>query len=142
MIIAVRLTERQLVKDTADVVERLHAIRALGVQISVDDFGTGYSSLAYLQQFPVTHIKIDRSFVTTLDDPDRPAGVAGAIIEIGRALGMSTIAEGIETERQLERLRAMGCPMGQGFLLGRPLEPDAMLELIARPTDATALTAA
>lgn len=55
---------------------------------------------------------------------------------------MSTIAEGIETERQLERLRAMGCPMGQGFLLGRPLEPDAMLELIARPTDATALTAA
>jgi EAL domain-containing protein (putative c-di-GMP-specific phosphodiesterase class I) len=124
------------------VVERLHAIRALGVQISVDDFGTGYSSLAYLQQFPVSHIKIDRSFVTTLDDADRPAGVAAAIIEIGRALGMSTIAEGIETEVQLERLRALGCPLGQGFLLGRPLEPDAMLELIIGPADATALTAA
>jgi diguanylate cyclase (GGDEF)-like protein/PAS domain S-box-containing protein len=140
--LTLELTERQLVKDTADVVERLHAVRALGVQISVDDFGTGYSSLAYLQQFPVSHIKIDRSFVTTLDDPDRPAGVAGAIIEIGRALGMSTIAEGIETERQLERLRAMGCPLGQGFLLGRPLEPDAMLELITGPADGAALTAA
>ena len=140
--LTLELTERQLVKDTADVVERLHAIRALGVQISVDDFGTGYSSLAYLQRFPVSHIKIDRSFVTTLDDPDRPPGVAAAIIEIGRALGMSTIAEGIETDRQLERLRTMGCPLGQGFLLGRPLEPDMMLELITGPADAPALTAA
>lgn len=87
MIIAVRLTERQLVKDTADVVERLHAIRALGVQISVDDFGTGYSSLAYLQQFPVTHIKIDRSFVTTLDDltarPELPARSSRSAVRSG-----------------------------------------------------------
>jgi diguanylate cyclase (GGDEF)-like protein/PAS domain S-box-containing protein len=129
--LTLELTERQLVQNTTDVLERLHAIRALGVQISIDDFGTGYSSLAYLQQFPVGHIKIDRSFVTPLEDPERGPGVAGAIVEIGRALGMSTIAEGIESERQRERLLALGCPLGQGYLFGRPLEPEAMLALVA-----------
>lgn len=129
--LTLELLERQLVQDTAEVLERLHAIRALGVQISIDDFGTGYSSLAYLQQFPISHIKIDRSFVIPLDDPDQGPGLAAAIIEIGRALGMSTIAEGIETERQLERLRTMGCPLGQGYLLGRPIDAEAMLELVA-----------
>jgi len=129
--LTLELLERQLVLDTAEVLERLHAIRALGVQIAIDDFGTGYSSLAYLQQFPIGHIKIDRSFVIPLDDPDQGPGLAAAIVEIGRALGMSTIAEGIETERQLERLRTMGCPLGQGYLLGRPLDAEAMLELVA-----------
>lgn len=129
--LTLELTERQLVADTADVLERLHAIRSLGVQISIDDFGTGYSSLAYLQRFPVNHIKIDRSFVTPLDDAGQISGVAGAIVQIGRALGMATIAEGIETPRQLERLRAMGCPLGQGYLLGRPLDAPEMLERVA-----------
>ncbi len=128
--LTLEVTESLLIQDVVAVMERLHTIRALGVQISIDDFGTGYSSLAYLQQFPVNHIKIDRSFVTPLDDPDAGPGVAGAVVEIGQALGMSTIAEGIETERELERLRAMGCSMGQGFLLGRPQGPDAMLELV------------
>jgi diguanylate cyclase (GGDEF)-like protein/PAS domain S-box-containing protein len=128
--LTLELTERELVRDTADVLERLQAVRALGVTFSVDDFGTGYSSLAYLQQFPVSHIKIDRSFVTPLDDPDQGSGLAAAIVEIGRALGMSTIAEGIETERQLDRLHTMGCPLGQGYLLGRPLDSMAMLELV------------
>jgi diguanylate cyclase (GGDEF)-like protein/PAS domain S-box-containing protein len=140
--LTLELTERQLVQDTTEVLARLHAIRALGVQISIDDFGTGYSSLAYLQQFPVSHIKIDRSFVTPLDDPDRGNGVAGAIVEIGRALGMSTIAEGIETERQLERLLAMGCPLGQGYLLGRPLDAAAMLKLVAHAKPSTKAHAA
>ena len=135
--LTLELTERQLVQDTAEVLARLHAIRALGVQISIDDFGTGYSSLAYLQQFPVNTIKIDRSFVTPLDDPDQGSGLAAAIVEIGRALGIGTIAEGIETERQRERLLAMGCPLGQGYLLGRPLESASMLELVA---DSSALT--
>jgi EAL domain-containing protein (putative c-di-GMP-specific phosphodiesterase class I) len=140
--LTLELTERQLVQDTSEVLERLHAIRALGVQISVDDFGTGYSSLAYLQHFPVSHIKIDRSFVTPLDDPEEGPGLAAAIVEIGRALGMSTIAEGIETERQLERLRAMGCPLGQGYLLGRPLESAAMLKLIAGSRGSPIMSAA
>jgi len=103
------------------------------VGISIDDFGTGYSSLAYLQEFPVTYIKIDRSFVTPLDDPARDSGVVRAIIEIARALGMTTVAEGIETPTQRERLRDLGCPLAQGFLFARPLEAAAMEELVARP---------
>ncbi len=131
--LTLEVTESHLVADTVAILERLHAVRALGIQISVDDFGTGYSSLAYLQEFPIDHIKIDRSFVIPLDDPTRSPGLAAAVVEIGRALGMATIAEGIETERQLDRLRAMGCPLGQGFLLGRPLAADAILALIGKP---------
>jgi EAL domain-containing protein (putative c-di-GMP-specific phosphodiesterase class I) len=116
------------------VVERLHAIRSLGVTLSIDDFGTGYSSLAYLDQFPMSHIKIDRSFVTPLEDPARDAGVVRAIVEIGRSLGMATIAEGIETPAQLERLRALGCGLGQGYLLERPLDAAAIRALVARPS--------
>jgi len=140
--LTLELTERQLVVDTAEVLERLHSIHALGVQISIDDFGTGYSSLAYLQQFPVSHIKIDRSFVTPLDDPDQGPGIAAAIVEIGRALEMSTIAEGIETEQQLNRLLAMGCPLGQGYLLGRPVDAQTMLELVIDPGPAVLAGAA
>src|ERR1035437_4753305 len=86
--VTLELTESMLMQNSSADLERLHAIRALGVQIAIDDFGTGYSSLAYLEQFPITHIKIDRSFVTPLDDPRRDAGVVHAIIEIGRRFGM------------------------------------------------------
>jgi len=130
----VEITESAMMNDIDAAVHELRSLKALGLRIAIDDFGTGYSSLAYLQQFPVSHIKIDRSFVTPLDDPDQSPGLAVAIVEIGRALGMATIAEGIETERQAERLLAMGCPLGQGYLLGRPLEPAAMLELVSRGT--------
>jgi diguanylate cyclase (GGDEF)-like protein/PAS domain S-box-containing protein len=130
--ITLELTESLLLQNTAAVLERLHALRAMGVGIAIDDFGTGYSSLAYLQEFPVTHIKIDRSFVTPLDDPARGSGIVRAIIEIARALGMTTVAEGIETPAQLKRLRDLGCPLAQGFLFARPLEAAAMEELVAR----------
>jgi len=132
--VTLELTESMLMQNSADSLERLHALRALGVQIAIDDFGTGYSSLAYLEQFPVTHIKIDRSFVTPLDDPRRGAGLVHAIIEIGRALGLTTVAEGIETPTQLRRLRELGCVLGQGYLFARPLERDAMADLVARKT--------
>jgi diguanylate cyclase (GGDEF)-like protein/PAS domain S-box-containing protein len=131
--ITLELTESLLLQNTAAVLERLHALRALGVGIAIDDFGTGYSSLAYLQEFPVTHLKIDRSFVTPLDDPAHGSGVVRAIIEIARALGMTTVAEGIETSTQRDRLRDLGCPLAQGFLFARPLEAAAMEELVARP---------
>jgi EAL domain-containing protein (putative c-di-GMP-specific phosphodiesterase class I) len=130
--ITLELTESLLMQNSSAYLERLHAIRALGVQLAIDDFGTGYSSLAYLEQFPVTHIKIDRSFVTPLDDPRRGAGVVRAIIEIGRALGLKTVAEGIETPTELRRLRELGCEFGQGYLFARPLERDAMADLVAR----------
>jgi EAL domain-containing protein (putative c-di-GMP-specific phosphodiesterase class I) len=132
--VILELTESMLMQNSADSLERLHALRALGVQIAIDDFGTGYSSLAYLEQFPVTHIKIDRSFVSPLDDPRRGAGLVHAIIEIGRALSLTTVAEGIETPTQLRRLRELGCGLGQGYLFARPLERDAMADLVARRT--------
>jgi EAL domain-containing protein (putative c-di-GMP-specific phosphodiesterase class I) len=121
-----------LMQNSSASLERLHAIRALGVQIAIDDFGTGYSSLAYLERLPVTHVKIDRSFVTPLDDPARGDGVVRAIVEIGRALGLTTVAEGIETPAQLHRLRELGCPLGQGYLFAKPLERDVMADLVAR----------
>ena len=130
--ITLELTESLLMQNSSAYLERLHAIRALGVQLAIDDFGTGYSSLAYLEQFPVSHIKIDRSFVTPLDDPRRGDGVVHAIVEIGRALGLTTVAEGIETPTQLARLRELGCELGQGYLFARPLERDAMADLVAR----------
>jgi diguanylate cyclase (GGDEF)-like protein/PAS domain S-box-containing protein len=130
--VTLELTESMLMQNSSAYLERLHAIRALGVQIAIDDFGTGYSSLAYLENFPVTHIKIDRSFVTPLDDPKRSDGVVRAIVEIGRALGLATVAEGIETPTQFRRLRDLGCGLGQGYLFSRPLEPDAMAELVTR----------
>ena len=132
--VTLELTESMLMQNSGASLERLHALRALGVQIAIDDFGTGYSSLAYLERFPVTHIKIDRSFVTPLDDPRRGTGIVRAIVEIGHALSLTTVAEGIETPAELRRLRELGCVLGQGYLFSRPLERDAMAELVARKT--------
>ena len=132
--VALELTEGMLMQNGSAALERLHAIRALGVQIAIDDFGTGYSSLTSLEQFPLTHIKIDRSFVAPLDDPGRGSGVVHAIIEIGRALGLTAGAEGIETPTELLRLRELGCGLGQGSVFSRPLEADAMADLVARRT--------
>lgn len=131
--LGLEVTENLLMQNTGAVLERLHAIRALGISIAIDDFGTGYSSLAYLQQFPMTQIKLDRSFVAPLDDPGRDPGIVRAVVEIGRALGMPTVAEGIETVRQLEQLRALGCAYGQGFLLGRPADRDTISRFMVRP---------
>lgn len=131
--LSLEVTEGLLLAHTEAVLERLHAIRSLGISISLDDFGTGYSSLAYLQRFPLSQIKIDRSFVIPLDDPGQEPGVVRAIVEIGRALGMATVAEGIETTTQLERLRALGCDLGQGYLLARPLDREVMADLVANP---------
>jgi diguanylate cyclase (GGDEF)-like protein len=132
--VTLELTESMLMQNSSVHLERLHALRALGVQIAIDDFGTGYSSLAYLEHFPVTHIKIDRSFVTPLNDPRKGSGVVRAIVEIGGSLGLTTVAEGIETPAELQRLRALGCALGQGFLFSRPLEPDAMADLVEHQT--------
>jgi diguanylate cyclase (GGDEF)-like protein/PAS domain S-box-containing protein len=132
--VTLELTESMLMQNSSASLERLHAIRALGVQIAIDDFGTGYSSLAYLEQFPVTHIKIDRSFVTPLDDLARGDGLVHAIVDIGSALGLTTVAEGIETATQLRRLQDLGCGVGQGYLFSRPLDRDAMASLVASRT--------
>jgi diguanylate cyclase (GGDEF)-like protein len=123
------ITESAMMHDTETVVQNLHALRELGLRIAVDDFGTGYSSLAYLEQFPVDILKIDRSFVTALTDDD-PAGLAQAVIQIAETLGLMTVAEGVETAEQAERLRALGCRAAQGYHLGRPLDAHATEEML------------
>jgi EAL domain-containing protein (putative c-di-GMP-specific phosphodiesterase class I) len=99
----------------------MQAVRALGVRLSIDDFGTGYSSLAYLQNFPINQLKVDRSFVQLL--PQRGETVIHAILALAHGFGLSVVAEGVEEQRQLDWLRAAGCEMVQGFLLGKPMPP-------------------
>ena len=106
--------------DIETTLPRLHELRALGVQLAIDDFGTGYSSLTRLQMFPVDTVKIDRSFVTTIQ-ADHAAPLITATLALARAFGLSTVAEGVEDEVQAQFLRAQGCPVAQGFRYSRPV---------------------
>ncbi|MHB1553501.1 MAG: putative bifunctional diguanylate cyclase/phosphodiesterase [Acidimicrobiales bacterium] len=113
--LTVELTEALLMTDRADALERL---RALGVRIAVDDFGTGYSSLSWLARLPVDVVKVDRSFVAQLGTADRYGAIVDAMIHLAHALGLDVVAEGVETDAQLEHLARLGCDAAQGFLLG------------------------
>ena len=105
------------------------------MQIALDDFGTGYSSLAHLRKFPVHIIKVDRSFVSGLGDTEGDLVIVGAVTAMARALGITTVAEGIETAEQLDMLAAMGCDNGQGYLFSRPVDAGRMQEILdAEPT--------
>jgi diguanylate cyclase len=99
----------------------LAELKALGVRIAVDDFGTGYSSLAYLRQVPVDSLKIDRTFVTGLALSSEVHALAHTLIQLGKALGLQTLAEGVEDHRQVRELQREGCDLAQGFLFARPL---------------------
>ena len=112
----------------------LHQIRDLGVRISMDDFGTGYSSLSYLRSFPFDKIKIDRSFIQELGKKDDCTAIIRAVTRLGSNLGMTTIAEGVETAEQLEILRAEGCTQVQGFLFSRPKPAAEILKMLQAPT--------
>ncbi|WP_018262211.1 putative bifunctional diguanylate cyclase/phosphodiesterase [Methylobacterium sp. WSM2598] len=125
------ITETVLLQDTDETLATLHALRESGLRISMDDFGTGYSSLSYLRRFPFDKIKIDRFFVQDLETKADSAAIVRAVTGLSHALGMTTAAEGVETHRQLEKLRAEGCTEVQGFLISRPrpaAEVGAMLE--------------
>jgi EAL domain-containing protein (putative c-di-GMP-specific phosphodiesterase class I) len=121
--LVIEVTETVLMRDAKATVERLRRLKALGVRVAIDDFGTGYSSLAYLEQFPVDALKIDRSFIAAIDETRESAALMHTLVQLGRALGLETLAEGIEDHGQLDRLRGEQCDSGQGFLLGHPLEP-------------------
>ena len=110
------ITESLFLAETEANLATLHQLRSLGVRISMDDFGTGYSSLSYLRSFPFDKIKIDRSFVRDLAERQDCVAIVKAISGLGQSLNISTTAEGVETEDQLDRLRAMGCTEVQGFL--------------------------
>ncbi|MEH6650656.1 MAG: EAL domain-containing protein [Motiliproteus sp.] len=115
------ITESMVVDNSAAAVKTLDKLRALGVEISIDDFGTGYSNLQCLKQFPLNSLKIDRSFVRDLTTDREDAAIVRAIILMSRGLGLNVIAEGIETQEQLDFLMENHCPMGQGYLFSKPL---------------------
>lgn len=136
-LLVLELTETTLMHDVDEIVSRLAMLRALGIRIAVDDFGTGYSSLAYLRQFPIDILKIDRSFVSGISDSAESAALVHTLVELGKALKLETIAEGIEDEGQRSLLRAERVDVGQGFLFSRPVDVDtidAILNEMSKPS--------
>ncbi|HTU97454.1 MAG TPA: bifunctional diguanylate cyclase/phosphodiesterase [Solirubrobacteraceae bacterium] len=134
--LTVEITETALMKDPEATAGRLAAIKELGVRVAVDDFGTGYSSLAYLRQFPVDTLKIDRAFVQGIASSKESAALIQTLIDLGRSLDLETLGEGIEDPAQLQHLQRAQCDSGQGFLYARPLEADALTEFLSsRPAD-------
>jgi diguanylate cyclase (GGDEF)-like protein len=125
------ITEGALLENTDAVLDVLNGLRSLGVRVSMDDFGTGYSSLSYLQKFPFDKIKIDQSFVRSMSSDRDSAAIIRAVTSLGSSFGMTTIAEGVETPEQLARIRAEGCTEAQGYLISRPLSPEAARAFIA-----------
>jgi diguanylate cyclase (GGDEF)-like protein/PAS domain S-box-containing protein len=117
----IELTESMVLDDIDDTLWKMHALKLLGISLSLDDFGTGYSSLSYLTQLPLDQLKIDRSFVFNLPDSHNDAVVAQTIVAMAKGLGLEVIAEGVETEGQLEFLQRHGCHAYQGYLFSRPL---------------------
>ena len=115
------ITETVLMRDTETTIDRLRALKALGVKLAVDDFGTGYSSLQYLRRFPIDLLKMAKPFVDGLSSGPEGAALAKTILELGHSLGLRTVAEGIEGAAELAQLRRLGCDLGQGFLFAQPL---------------------
>jgi diguanylate cyclase (GGDEF)-like protein/PAS domain S-box-containing protein len=121
--LVLEITESAVMENGTGTIETLHALRALGVRLALDDFGTGYSSLAHLHRFPLDVLKIDRSFTAALQEDHQGASIAGAIVSLAQALGLATVAEGIEDRAQQRELERLGCTHGQGFLFSRPQPP-------------------
>jgi diguanylate cyclase (GGDEF)-like protein len=124
--LTLEITESTIMDDIDATIERLRALKALGVRLAIDDFGTGYSSLAYLRQFPVDALKIDRSFIAAIAESAEAGALIHTLVHLGKTLGLSTLAEGIEDRDQFTRLQIEDCDSGQGFLFSRPLEADAL----------------
>ncbi len=118
--LVLEVTESVLVMDIARIGSMMRTVRDLGVHIALDDFGTGFSSLLYLQGLPIDRLKVDRSFVSGLGTADRDPTIVSTVVELAHKLGLRVVAEGVETEAELDAIEAMGCDEAQGFLLGRP----------------------
>ena len=131
-LLILEITETVLMDATASNIERLAALKRLGLQVAVDDFGTGYSSLQYLRRFPIDWLKIAKPFVDGVDRTAEEAGVARAIVDLAHSLGLGVIAEGVESARQAEKLVELGCPRGQGFLYSPPLAAEEIEALLGR----------
>ena len=130
----IEITEGVLLHESERTLQILQRLRALGVRVSMDDFGTGYSSLSYLRSFPFDKIKIDRSFVSDLSVKPGGDAIIRAIAGLGKSLGMTTVAEGVETADQMQRIRSEGCTDVQGYLISRPVPADDLMKLLTEHT--------
>jgi diguanylate cyclase (GGDEF)-like protein/PAS domain S-box-containing protein len=124
--VCLELTENALMQNIESTIDAMDALRNMGVHLSIDDFGTGYSSLSYLKRFPVEALKIDRSFIDGLGREHEDTSIVEAIVTLAHALGLTAVAEGLESATQLEALRVIGCDFAQGYLLGKPLPAEAV----------------
>lgn len=124
------LTESAMMEGAEDIIQSLHKIRQLGVHLTADDFGTGYASLSYLKNFPMDGLKIDTSFVAEIENPEEGGALAAAVIAVGHSLGMGVVAEGVETQHQLNYLRWRNCDQVQGYLISEPLKAEAFEALV------------
>ncbi|RUP13274.1 MAG: GGDEF domain-containing protein, partial [Methylobacterium sp.] len=127
----VEITEGVLLQENDRTLQTLHRLRELGVRVSMDDFGTGYSSLSYLRSFPFDKIKIDRSFVKDLTSKPDGEAIIRAIAGLGKSLGMTTVAEGVETAEQMQRIRLEGCTDVQGYLISKPVPAEDLRQVFA-----------
>jgi EAL domain-containing protein (putative c-di-GMP-specific phosphodiesterase class I) len=124
------LTETTLMLDVDATLIRLKLLKALGVNLAIDDFGTGYSSLAYLRQFPIDVLKIDRTFVSGMTETRESAAIVHTLVQLGKVLGLATVAEDIETDEQRERLKTEEVNIGQGFFFARPLDVEGVEQFL------------
>jgi diguanylate cyclase (GGDEF)-like protein len=128
--LTLELTETAMIRDPETAAHQMTRLKELGLRVAVDDFGTGYSSLSHLRRFPVDELKIDRSFICSMNRSAEDLAVVRAVIDLAEALRLQTVAEGIEDAEQLATLRRLGCRVGQGYHLARPLAPDAAREFL------------
>jgi EAL domain-containing protein (putative c-di-GMP-specific phosphodiesterase class I) len=124
------ITESAVMENAESTIKVLKKIRDLGVKLSIDDFGTGYSSLSYLHRFPIDTLKIDRSFVMTMEDGSENGEIVRTVIALAKALNLNVIAEGIESIHQFHQLRILGCEFGQGYLFSRPVPASEAAKLL------------
>jgi diguanylate cyclase (GGDEF)-like protein len=132
--LTLEVTESAMMIDPESSMQTLHRLNDLGVNVSIDDFGTGHSSLAYLKQLPVNEIKIDKSFVMNMSENNEDRKIVRSVIDLGHNFGLQVVAEGIESEQTLSELRGMGCDIGQGYYISRPLPMNEMLNWIYTTT--------
>ena len=137
-LVTLEITETMFVEEVEASNGNLEALRAIGIRIAIDDFGTGYCSLSYLQRFPVDIVKIDRRFVEELGEAGKSSTLASMILQMTSALGVTSVAEGIENPAQLNVLRSLGCDIGQGYLLSLPLEATELAARFGVTADAIA----
>lgn len=127
----IEITESAVIGQKHPAIETIEQLRALGVGIHLDDFGTGYSALSYLHRLPLDAVKVDRAFISAIDQEERPLHVVRAIISLAHAIGLEVVAEGVTSLRQLELLREMGCDLAQGFIFSRPCNTEEMETLLS-----------